>query len=491
MYTRPDYRHGAYGMTELAGAKIAAQSQNAIVIVGTAPVNTVAGGEKNVNRPIAVQNMAEAKKYFGYSDQWADFTLCEAMHVFFDLNGVGPLVLINVLDPTKHKADQKTTASLTPANGRITIAAAGNIIMDSISVAGKTKGTDYSMNYSPDRAILTIAEVTPGALGSEELSVTYDTVDPSAVTAEDVIGLTDDEGSNVGLYAIRNVYQETGFIPSYLLAPGFGSIPAVHNAMITVSQKINNHWDVYMFVDLPLVDEDGGELTFGSAAAWKQTNGYTQENETVYFPMALGTDGKKYHLSVISAANFQKLLVAQDGIPYKTASNTECDFIQNLYMGEKNTGRIWGDDMVNEKLNKNGIASAAFVGGRWAIWGCHSADYNQTDATEINVAETNRMMLFYLSNDFQHRRMRSVDKPMTRNDIASIVAQEQARLDALIKNGALTYGTVTLDAETNGISDLIKGDYTFAFRVTTTPLAKSMTAIVAWTDDGFYTYFTA
>ena len=111
--------------------------------------------------------------------------------------------------------------------------------------------------------------------------------------------------------------------------------------------------------------------------------------------------------------------------------------------------------------------------------------------TEINVAETNRMMLFYLSNDFQHRRMRSVDKPMTRNDIASIVAQEQARLDALIKNGALTYGTVTLDAETNGISDLIKGDYTFAFRVTTTPLAKSMTAIVAWTDDGFYTYFTA
>ena len=177
MYTLPDYRHGAYGMTELAGAKIAAQSQNAIVIVGTAPVNTVSGGEKNVNRPIAVQNMAEAKKFFGYSDQWADYTLCEAMHVFFDLNGVGPLVLINVLDPVKHKADQKTTASLTPANGRITIAAAGNIIMDSVSVDGKTKGTDYSMNYSPDRAILTIAEVTPGALGSEELSVSYDTVD--------------------------------------------------------------------------------------------------------------------------------------------------------------------------------------------------------------------------------------------------------------------------------------------------------------------------
>lgn len=491
MYTLPDYLHGAYGLTELAGAKIAAQSDGAIVIVGTAPVNTVTGGAQNVNKPIAVQNMTEAKKYFGYSDQWADYTLCEAMHVFFDLNGVGPLVLINVLDPTKHKATQATTASLTPANGRLTIASAGNIIMDSVTITGKTKGTDYSMNYSPDRAILTIAEASPGALGTEELTVTYDTVDPSTVTTEDVIGLTDDEGSNVGLYAIRNVYQATGFIPSYLLAPGFSSIPAVHKAMITVSQKINHHWDVYMMTDLPLVDENDTELTMGSAAAWKQSNGYTQENETVYFPMAIGTDGKKYHLSVLAAANFQKLLVEQDGIPYKTASNTECEIIQNLYMGESNAGRIWGDDMVNEKLNKNGIASAAFVGGRWAIWGCHSADYNQTEASEVNIAETNRMMLFYLSNDFQHRRMRSVDKPMTRNDIASIVSQEQARLDALVKIGALTYGVVELDAEANDVNDLVKGDYTFAFRVTTTPLAKSMTAIVAWTSEGFATYFAS
>jgi len=244
-----------------------------------------------------------------------------------------------------------------------------------------------------------------------------------------------------------------------------------------------------MMTDLPLVDEDENELTMGNAATWKQTNGYTQENETVYFPMAVGTDGKKYHLSVLAAANFQKLLVSQDGIPYKTASNTECEIIQNLYMGESNLGRIWGDDMVNEKLNKNGIASAAYVGGRWAIWGCHSADYNQTEASEVNIAETNRMMLFYLSNDFQHRRMRSVDKPMTKNDIASIVSQEQARLDALVKIGALTYGVVELDADANGISDLVKGDYTFAFRVTTTPLAKSMTAIVAWTNEGFATYF--
>ena len=32
-------------------------------------------------------------------------------------------------------------------------------------------------------------------------------------------------------------------------------------------------------------------------------------------------------------------------------------------------------------------------------------------------------------------------------------------------------------------------DYSFTFNVTTTPIAKSLTAIVNWTDAGFVTYF--
>jgi phage tail sheath protein FI len=205
--------------------------------------------------------------------------------------------------------------------------------------------------------------------------------------------------------------------------------------------------------------------------------------------MAAGTDGKKYHLSVLAAANFQELLIAQDGIPYKTASNTECPIIENLYLGESATDRVYDDTLINEKLNKNGIASAAYVSGRWAIWGASSADYNQEDGDNINVAETNRMMLFYISNDFQHRRARDVDKPMTANDLKTIVSEEQARLDALRKIGALLYGAVYLNATAAEKSDIMKGDYSFTFDVTTTPLAKSLTAIVNWTDAGFVTYF--
>lgn len=486
------YKHGAYGVIQAVGSHVADESQGAIVYVGTAPVHNVEGGANNVNKPIVVNNIAEARKYFGYSDEWDKYTLCEAMHVHLENKGVGPLVFINVLNPATHKASDAGTVSKTPENGRVTIPAAQDIILDSVVVKSdnttKIKGTDYAIAYNIEKKTITISELTAGALGTSALTITYNTVDASAVTAADVIGTSDGLGLNTGIFAIKNVYQLTGYIPAYLAAPGFSSVPAVHAAMYQNSVKVNGHWDVYMFVDLPIMNSET-PLTLDTAKTYKNGNGYTKENETVFFPLAQGTDGKIYHLSVLAAANFQELLLAQDGIPYKTASNTDCSLIENLYLGASNTGRVYDDSIINEKLNKNGIASAAYVGGRWAIWGCHSADYDQENGDQINVAETNRMMLYYISNDFQHRRTPDVDKPMTANDLQTIIAEEQTRVDALLNIGALTRGVVTLNADAQARSDIMNGDYSFLFDITTTPLAKSLTAIVNWTDEGFVTYF--
>lgn len=492
------YLHGAYGTVQTTGYRSADTGNSAIVYVGTAPVHNLENGYKNVNVPIAVNNMAEAMKYFGYSDDYAKYTLCEAMRVHFELNGVGPLVLINVLDPTKaaHKSAQATTASKTPVNGRIVLNEAESIIVDTLTVTAgsggeaveKEKGVDYGVKYDTDKQTLTIAELTAGALGTDALTISYYTINATGVTADDVIGSTDNFGQNKGVYCVKDVYQLTEYVPAYIGAPGFSSIPAVHRAMHAVCENINGHWNAYMYADLPLVD-NSTPLTFDTAVTYKNDNGYVYPNETVFFPMAEGIDGRKYHISVLAAANLQKLLVAQDGIPYRTASNTECAIIKKLYLTDTNAGRVFTEDLVTEKLNKNGIASAAFVGGRWAIWGCHSAEYSQDDATDINVAETNMMMLYYISNDFQTRRAADVDKPMTRNDLMSIIAEEQMRLDALISMGALTYGRVALNAEAQANSDIMKGDYSFTFDITTTPLARSLTAIVNWTDQGFVTYF--
>jgi len=490
-----EYTHGAYGATQAEGYRVAAKSASAIVCVGTAPVHTVEGGGKNVNVPKLVNNIAEAKKYFGYSDNWADYTLCEAMHHFFETKAVGPLIMINVLDPAVHKSSTPGSKSVVPTNNRIVITGAEKIILDSITVKSgsdtqKVKGTDYTIAYNHAKKTITITGLTNGSLGTEALTVAYESVDPSAVDNAIVIGSSDGLGTNTGLYAIKNVNQLTGMIPAYLIAPGFSSVPEIHAAMAQITKKVNGHWDMWMFVDLPIADGKNS-MTLDSVVTWKNANGYSHENETVYFPMITGADGKKYHLSVLAAANFMELLADNEGIPYHSASNTDCGIIESLYLGEANLGKLYDDEIINEKLNKNGIASAAYVGGRWAIWGAHAADYNQEDADTVNVAETNRMMLYYVSNDFQMRRTRNVDKPLTRNDLASIVAEEQTRLDALKAMGALLYGEIMLSAEPVDDSDIMNGDYLFGFRLTTVPLAKSLTAMVAWVADGFATYFAS
>lgn len=485
-----EYLHSAYGNIQADGTKVSARSRSAMVYVGTAPVQLTTDGAAYVNQPVLLNNMAEARKYFGYSDDWAKYTLCEAMSMHFENRGVGPLVMINVLDPAVHKAAEATSVSLTPSGGRITIVNAESVILSSVKITDKAYGVDFGVTYDRRKNNVVIYELTAGALGTQAVSVSYELIDPAQVTAENVIGSTDGEGMNLGLYAIRNVYQMTGYIPSFLVVPGFGEMPEVHTAMYDVCKKVNGHWDVYMMTDIPILSE-GTKLTLSSAATWKTANGYTRENETVSFPLAKGTDGKIYHLSVLRAAALQELLLENDGIPYFTASNTDCSVIENLYLGEDASGRIFDDELINEKLNKNGIASAAYVSGRWALWGAHSADYTFADGDSINVAETNRMMLYYVSNDFQHRRMRNVDKPLTVNDIKAIVAEEQARLDALVKIGALTLGEVQLDASADARSDMMMGDFVFSFRVTTTPLAKSLTANVYWTSDGFVTYFSS
>ena len=132
-----EYKHGALGNVNAAGTKVAEKSKAAMVYIGTAPVHTVENGEKNVNVPMLINDISEAKKYLGYSEDWASYTLCEPIHHHFETKGVGPLVFINVLDPKKHKSDESGNISKKPENGRIRIPAAGNIILDSVVV--KTK----------------------------------------------------------------------------------------------------------------------------------------------------------------------------------------------------------------------------------------------------------------------------------------------------------------------------------------------------------------
>lgn len=499
-YPYPQFKHGAYGEVVADGVKLAnnGKTKQAFVYFGTAPVGQVEGGAENVGKPIVCSSMSEFKRYLGYSEEWDKYTLCEAAYVHLEQKGVGPVIFVNLLNPATHKISTAVSVSLTPVNGRITIANAADIIVDTLVLKTGTgqdeqtlvKGTDYTVEFDYVKMAVIIKEKTEGALGQSAVAITYNKMDATAVTNNDIIGSTDNYGLNTGLYTIYNVYNLTGYVPAYLGAPGWSSIPQIHTVLMELSTAITKHWNAWVFVDMPLTS-GGSPITLQTAPTWKNNNGYNRDNESVFFPMAKGTDGRKYHLSVLFAANFHELLIQNRGIPYMTASNTACGIIEDLYFGEGASvaGRVYNDEIINRTLNCNGINSAAFVSGKWALWGMFAGSYDQENATSINVFDTCRMMMYYVTNDFQHRRNIDVDKPMPINTLRSIAAEEQARLDALVGIGALTYGQVAIDTTPEALSDIYGGDFRILFNVTNTPLAKSLTGVAVWTKDGFEVYF--
>lgn len=100
------YKHGVYTSeveTSLTAPIVGTAGLQ--VIVGTAPVNMLKDPAAAVNVPLLVNNYKEAVEAVGYNDDFEAYTLCECISAAFSVVGVAPMVLINVLDPAKHKAD--------------------------------------------------------------------------------------------------------------------------------------------------------------------------------------------------------------------------------------------------------------------------------------------------------------------------------------------------------------------------------------------------
>lgn len=76
-------------------------------VVGTAPVHMVGG---KVNEVIMANTYEEAVQQLGYSDDWKKYSLCEEIYTAFILYKVGPVFLVNVLDPKNIKQRWEKTA---------------------------------------------------------------------------------------------------------------------------------------------------------------------------------------------------------------------------------------------------------------------------------------------------------------------------------------------------------------------------------------------
>ena len=485
------YKHGAFG--EISDSKVtnAAQADVVAAYVGTAPVNLIRGwADKDlVNMPIKVANMSDAQSKLGNSTNWEAFTLCEAFAAHFDntVEKVGPIYVVNVLDPATHKAEQKITKELTFVN-QWTEFESSDIILDSFAIADKVEDVDYSLSYNFAKGTV-VVKLLKEVEGSK-LTCSYDTVDASAVEAEDIIGQTSNEGEYTGLHALKLLYQHHNAVLNLLGAPGWSHIPAVYRAMVNIVQQLNGHWDGFVNADIPLVDSEGKAIdTIEKAIKWKTDNGYTSERSKVYWPKIKDGSGRVFHLSTVGQATMLRVDFDRGAIPYESPSNKEI-MATSQYFGENSKNKGY-DQITCNNLNEKGITTACFWGGKWVLWGPHTAAFAYNGNTDPRaIFDVNIRMLMHVTNGFQLRHGTEIDSPMTPQAKDTILNEERAVLDSLCSIGAII-GTPTVEfvESSNPVNDMMNGDFVWDFSATPAPPFKSGTARMSYTDEGFAAFF--
>ena len=483
------YKHGTYGeFARSIGAAVTNSGTNA-VYVGVAPINLVRGFAAYVNAPVKLSNFDAVKRYFGYSDNWTDFDLCEAFQMHFNnaAGGVGPIVAINVLDPTTHKKSSETTVNLAFVNGRATINS-DTIILDTLVLADKVEGTDFSIDYDFTKGQVIIASIGDTPI-TGTVAATYSEVDPSLITEEDIIGGVTAGGEYSGLGCVGLVYPELNIIPNLILCPGWSDKPAVYEAMIVAGTKINGHWDAYAYGDIPLADDSGAVDTIEAAKEWKADNSYNNEFSKVWWPKGKDTSGRIYHAAVLAAWRTMLVDAEHNGSPMESPSNKAVP-IAAQYFGADSKNRGFDQQRANE-LNEAGISTIIFWGGQWVLWGPHTAAYTYGAVTDNrNIFDTSIRMMMYVSNSFQQDHALTIDAPMTRALKDTIQNYEQEKMDALAAQGAFIGKPVVEFRESeNSVNDLVEGNFVWNFEGTPTPPFKSGTLKVAYTTAGFDSYF--
>ena len=485
------YLYGAYGHIGETTARNAVQAGTVPVYVGAAPVNLVRGyAELNViNSPVKVSNMPDAQRRMGYSADWEAFTLCEAFAAHFNnpIGNVGPIYVINVLDPDTMKKAEPTTEELAFKGGRAEFKS-DKIILDTFVIADKVEGVDFAVGYNYGKGTVVVTSLDPDSPLEGTIAATFDEVDATQIQVEDIIGGVTSEGEYSGLGAIGLLYQEHNAVANIIAAPGWSEKPNVYNALIAASQKINGHWDAFVVADIPLVDTAAID-TIEKAKAWKVANGYSSERSKVYWPMAINGAGEKYHLSTMAVVTMQRVDFSHSSVPMETPGNKPVA-ITRLYFGEGSNNKGYDQQTANE-LTQRGISTAVYWAGNWVLWGDHTAAYTYgADVDPRAIFDVSIRMLMHITNSFQREWGTTIDSPMSLQLRDTILNREQEKLDALLSLGALIGDPRVEFIETsNPITNMMNGDFRWDVAVTPTPPLKSATVYVTYTDEGFAAYF--
>lgn len=429
-------------------------------VVGTAPVHMIGG---KVNEVIMALSYKEAVAALGYSDDWKKYSLCEEIYTAFTLYNVSPVFFVNVLDPQKHKKAVEATAHTIVDNQIILPLEA---IAGSVKIEGKELGTDFDTFYSNTNCVVEFLTETTG-----EMQVSYDAIDPSQVTKDEIIGgYSVSTHKTTGLELIDTVFPRFTKVPDLILCPNWSHDPEVAAVMSAKAESINGLFEAMAILDIDCTEETGATY-YTEVPEWKKKKNFTKKTEIVCFPkVALGE--KKFNLSTQLASSISTVDNTKSyggGTPCESASNKA---IQADKMVIADGSEVVLDIQQANYLNENGVVTALNFTSGFTSWGNYTACYPANkDVTDYFYC-INRMFK-WVGKTLILTYWNYIDRGIKRRLLDAIVQSINDWLRDLANEEKIIGGRVELNESENSTSALAAGIVRFHIYMTPpSPLQK-------------------
>lgn len=455
------YNHGVRVLEKASAVSAPIISTSGLqVVVGTAPVNLARDPYACTNVPILVSTFEEAAAAVGYSDDFTDYNICEVIDASFRVAGAGPVVLINVLDPTVHISNLESQ-QLAVTDGQVTIQTKG-ILADQLVVTNNgatlVKDTDYLVTFDENGyCVLTFLAVLTAASGSTVVYVTVSgkKLDPGAVNKNTIIGGIDaNTGKESGLEVIRQVFPRLGLVPGLILSPGWSQDANVAAAMAAKCLSINGVFSCECIVDLDA--KSTGAIKYTDVRDVKTASALVSPHMDVMWPCAkIGS--KIYHGSAIKGAYTQYADAQNDNVPYISPSNIAIDI--DGICTEAGAEIILDEQQANV-VNGWGVNTFSNFGG-WKLWGNRTAAYPEsTDVKDTWLCC--RRFFSWWAKSFILAYHDRVDSPTNFRLIEAIVDDENVRGNALVAQGKCAGAYIEFREDDNPVNTIAGGQLTFS-----------------------------
>ena len=461
------YQHGVYTHEQATSMSAATNSTAGLqVVFGTAPIYQLAD-LTGVTSPKLCSSYAEAVAALGYDTNFEAFTLNQSIKASFELFGVAPIVLVNVLDPNKaqHVTNVSKPTEQTVTGGSFVISAEQEpvpyVLRATLTVSAQTSGdplvagTDYTVEYDEDGlATVTLTSATAKALA--KVYVTYKaiklTAGKTAVTAAEIATAISDK--------LREVYPRFGMTPGLLLAPGYSKDPNVAAVMQGACENINGVYSCECILDVDC--GTSGAQTYDAVKQVKESKGLTSPHAYAYWPMAQ-VGNYRLSLSAIMGALTAATDAANGDVPSLSPSNKSLPGVTGLCL-EDGTEVILDQAQANV-VNSAGIGTVLNLNG-FKAWGNNTCAYpSTTDPKDRWIAV--RRFFTWRSNSLIQTYFERVDSPANYRMIEAIVDAENVNGNAYVAAGACAAYQCEFRSDENPTTQILDG--TIKFHLTLAP----------------------